>query len=61
MPLVPQAGQVQLCKLVIFLSNPIESFREITVYIVIQYLLMPDGINIAIYINKQIDSMLLIV
>lgn len=61
MPLVPQAGQVQLCELVIFLSNPIESFREITVYSVIQYLLMPDGINIAIYINKQIDSMLLIV
>lgn len=52
---------MQLCKLVIFLSNPIESFREITVYSVIQYLLMPDGINIAIYINKQIDSMLLIV
>lgn len=52
---------MQLCELVIFLSNPIESFREITVYSVIQYLLMPDGINIAIYINKQIDSMLLIV
>lgn len=33
---MPQAGQVQWCEEVIFLCEPNESFREITVHSVIQ-------------------------